>query len=73
MTVEVTEEIYAAHIPACCHYQGMRAHVEQLMMCWGLMAALEAGKTMECRGCELATRGHGFGVRPGFASNRSES
>lgn len=65
MKVEVTEEVYAAHIPVCCDYQGMKAHVNGLMLCWGLMSALEAGREMDCRGCELATRGHWLEIKPG--------
>lgn len=53
---EVTEESYAAAIPACCHYQGLQEHIDGLMLCWGLCVAIEEDRPMNCSGCELATR-----------------
>jgi len=50
---EVTEETYAAAIPACCFYQGLEAHVGELMLCWGLCAAIREDRPMDCSGCEL--------------------
>ena len=55
---EVTEESYAAAIPACCEYQGLEAHKDGLGLCWGLCAAIEADRKMDCSGCDLATRLH---------------
>jgi hypothetical protein len=54
--IECTKERYEAAIPACCEYQGLKAHMGGLMLCWGLVAAVEAGRAMDCRGCELRTR-----------------
>jgi hypothetical protein len=47
---------YAAAIPECCEYQGIDAHVNGLMLCWRLCAAIEAKRKMDCTGCDLATR-----------------
>ena len=47
---------YAAAIPECCEYQGIEAHVTGLMLCWGLCAAIEAKRKMDCTGCDLAAR-----------------
>lgn len=46
---------YEAHIPACCEYQTLEGHMH-MMLCWGLAAAVEAGRKMDCSGCDLATR-----------------
>lgn len=51
-----SKEAYAAAIPACCEYQGIEAHLTGLGLCWGLIRAVEAGKPMDCRGCQLSTR-----------------
>jgi hypothetical protein len=51
----MTELDYEAHIPACCEYQTLESHMA-MMLCWGLAAAVEKGKRMDCRGCDLATR-----------------
>lgn len=49
---DVTEEVYAAGIPKCCSRQTLGEHKEMLL-CWGLVAALEAGHKMDCRQCDL--------------------
>lgn len=53
---KVTEESYAASIPACCAIQGLQAHKDELMLCWGLCAAIEADRPMDCSGCDLNTQ-----------------
>lgn len=50
------EAEYQAAIPACCQYQTVQEHVEDLMLCWGLCAAIRAGKPMDCTGCDLNVR-----------------
>jgi hypothetical protein len=47
------EARYAAAIPTCCGYQTLREHVDALLLCWGLVAALRVGKPMDCTGCYL--------------------
>lgn len=49
---EITDEQYAAAIPACCQMQTMQEHLEMLL-CWGLSAALRRGEAMNCDGCEM--------------------
>lgn len=53
---KVTEETYAAAIPACCAIQGLQAHKEEMMLCWGLCVAIEEDRAMDCSGCDLNTR-----------------
>jgi hypothetical protein len=53
---DFNEEQYQAAIPACCAYQTVEEHCNELMLCWGLAAAVRAGKSMDCRGCDIATR-----------------
>jgi hypothetical protein len=53
--IELTEEAYAAAIPACCERQTLEAH-KSMLLCWGLVAATEAGRQMNCADCDLATR-----------------
>ena len=48
----ITEEQYAAAIPKCCQMQTMPEHMD-MMLCWGLAAALRRGETMNCDGCEM--------------------
>ena len=47
---DVTREQYEAAIPGCCTYQTMEAH-EEIMLCWGLVRALENGEKMNCDNC----------------------
>ena len=49
---ELTEEAYAAGIPRCCSRQTLEGH-KAMLLCWGLVAALEAGHKMDCSGCDL--------------------
>jgi hypothetical protein len=49
---ELTEGAYAAGIPRCCSRQTVEEH-KAMLLCWGLVAALEAGKKMDCSGCDL--------------------
>lgn len=53
---DFTEAEYQAAIPACCEYQTLQEHMDSLMLCWGLAAAIRAGRPMDCSGCDLATR-----------------
>ena len=46
----ITEELYEKSIPDDCSMP-MQVHV-QGMLCWGLMAAIRAGHTMNCDGCD---------------------
>lgn len=50
------EATYQAAIPPCCEFQTVDEHVRMLGLCWGLTAAIDAGRKMNCRGCECATR-----------------
>lgn len=50
--IDPTEEQYAAGIPICCSMQTMEEHMH-IALCWGLCAALRAGKPMDCTGCDL--------------------
>ena len=52
----MNEREYEARIPACCEYQTLRGHMDGLLLCWGLVAAVEAGRKMDCSRCDLATR-----------------
>lgn len=49
----ITEAQYAAAIPACCEYQTFEEHRDGLMLCWGLVSAIERGLPMNCDRCEL--------------------
>lgn len=53
---KLTQRAYAAAIPACCEYQTLEEHQSHLMLCWGLVRAVEKGCAMDCTGCELAIR-----------------
>ena len=46
-------EEYEDSIPKCCEYQGLEAHMNGLMLCWSLTAAIENGERVDCKGCEL--------------------
>ena len=50
----ITIEQYEAAIPKCCAYQTIEAH-EHIMLCWGLVSAIEKGKQMNCNGCSENT------------------
>ncbi len=50
----ITREQYEAAIPKCCAYQTMEAH-EHIMLCWGLVSAIEKSKEMNCSGCSENT------------------
>lgn len=50
--MNLSEEQYAAGIPACCSQRTMESHMH-MMLCWGLVRALENGRTMDCSGCDL--------------------
>ncbi len=52
----ITAEQYEAAIPECCEYHTLEEHENVLLLCWSLRAAVEAGRKMDCTGCELATR-----------------
>jgi hypothetical protein len=53
---DFNEEQYQAAIPACCAYQTLREHMDSLLLCWGLAAAVRAGRAMDCRNCDLSVR-----------------
>jgi hypothetical protein len=52
---DFTPEAYAAAIPACCERQTIEEHA-CMLLCWGLVNAVRAGRDMDCSGCDLATR-----------------
>ena len=56
----ITREQYEAAIPKCCAYQTIEAH-ESIMLCWGLAAAVERGKQMNCDNCTESTMKVGAG------------
>jgi hypothetical protein len=53
---KVNSEQYEKAIPACCKFRTMREHYEILMLCWGVLAAIQDGVSMNCGECEFATR-----------------
>lgn len=50
------EATYQAAIPPCCEFQTVDEHVRMLGLCWGLTAAIEGKREMNCGTCECATR-----------------
>ena len=57
----ITEGKYQDSIPKWCYYQTVEQHKECLMLCWGLVAHIEEGKTITrdyCSSCEFY-RGQG--------------
>lgn len=48
--IEVTPELYEKSIPSCCLYRTIAEH-ESIMLCWGLVSAIEKGKQMNCGSC----------------------
>jgi len=49
---DFTEAEYTAAIPRCCSRQTLQEHVD-MMLCWGLAAAIRDGHPMDCSGCDL--------------------
>jgi len=49
-------EQYEKAIPDCCVFRTAREHFDNLLLCWGLLAAIERGEPMLCGECEFATR-----------------
>jgi hypothetical protein len=49
---DFSEQIYADAIPKCCSLRTLEAHKE-ILLCWCLCAAIEAGEPMDCTGCDL--------------------
>lgn len=56
----ITREQYVAAIPKCCAHQTMEAH-ESIMLCGGLVAAMEHEEPMNCDGCPDNTTEVGAG------------
>lgn len=52
----VSEDDYQAAIPKHCFYQTVEEHMEGLMLCWGLLASIEGGYTMNCGNCEMIVK-----------------
>lgn len=52
----LTEDYYEASIPARCAFQVYRSHANSLMLCWGLVSAIESGERMDCTGCDMERR-----------------
>ena len=51
--MKITEAEYQAAIPGCCRLQTYEAHVEELMLCWGLIRQVESGNEQKpCGLCE---------------------
>lgn len=50
--VEVTAEIYKKNIPKCCSLKTIQQH-EDILLCWGLLASIKKGYTMDCGDCEM--------------------
>lgn len=48
--MEATKEVYKYSIPECCRYRTIEEH-ENILLCWGLVVAIENGVTMNCDGC----------------------
>lgn len=53
---KITTEQYEAAIPACCALQTVQEHVDERMLCWTLVSAVQRGQEVDCGDCELATR-----------------
>ena len=54
----LTEEQYAAVIPAWCGLQTIQQH-KDIMLCWSLVGNAERGvrrEYSECRGCDLLNK-----------------
>ena len=47
---------YQKAIPDCCVFRTTREHFDHLMMCWGVLSAMERDELMLCGECEFATR-----------------
>lgn len=47
-------KIYEANIPECCSLKTFQEHADELMLCWGITAAIESGtsKKNNCGICE---------------------
>jgi hypothetical protein len=52
VSADFTEAEYEAAIPECCSATTLEDH-KHMMLCWGLAAAIRAGKPMDCTGCDL--------------------
>jgi len=48
--IKVTPELYEQNIPKCCSYRTLQEH-EEIMLCWGLVSAIENEKEMNCGSC----------------------
>lgn len=49
--MKVTRDDYELAIPKCCSYRTIEDH-EDIMLCWGLLSAIEKGEIMNCSGCD---------------------
>ncbi len=49
---DFTEAQYAAAIPRCCSLQTLQEHLD-ILLCWGLAAAIRGRHPMDCTGCDL--------------------
>jgi len=55
---ELTEENYAAAIPAWCGYRTIEEH-KDMLLCWSLVGYAERGEKRpysSCKGCDLINR-----------------
>jgi len=49
----VSEELYEKSIPPECSLPTARLHAQNLMLCYGLMAAINRGERQDCSGCDV--------------------
>lgn len=54
MAETITIEQYMAKVPDCCAMKTIEEH-QEIMLCWGLLAAVKANLDMNCGGCEYNT------------------
>jgi len=47
---------YQKAIPDCCVFQTIEEHFKYLLMCWGVLSAIERNEPMLCWECGFATR-----------------
>lgn len=61
----VTADQYERAIPGRCALRSYQQHADELMLCWGLMAAIQRGVAVTCGCCALAARAESEGAPTG--------
>lgn len=52
----LTPEEYEKAIPECCSLKTYDEHADYLMLCWGLVSAINNNREMNCGICEYAKK-----------------